>query len=333
MIEKQKALFNTTHVPHEEFQKYKQSGFLNSDDFKIEKYIYFTIFVIYNIFFIASLIFYYKIRESGIVIQRGFGLSFFGGIITFLNAFFGFIPQFMKVSCPLSVYNANVLNVLVNLIFFCRTLSLVLQHYFKKSFLVSYHDVTIPHDEKKQEITIRKKANRVIYAILFIPTVISFIVTVSRHAQYYDKCRFFEYKDAMIELKNNNGKELFIMVQIFGGLYTFLSLIMTILLSFVKDANKYGAKFEMLSSCILIFIANIVNIVLQIVATGGQNELNNTKRHRFILTFFEITKGGKMLFVFLSIYMLFTSISLPVIQFYRKKTEKVKDTTEYEALQ
>jgi len=30
----------------------------------------------------------------------------------------------------------------------------------------------MPYDENKQNITIRKKADRVIYAILFIPTVI-----------------------------------------------------------------------------------------------------------------------------------------------------------------
>ncbi|OUM64923.1 hypothetical protein PIROE2DRAFT_8139 [Piromyces sp. E2] len=99
MIEKQKGLFNTTHVNQEEFQKYKQDGFLYSDDFKFERY----------------------------------------------------LPQLMKVSCPLSVYNANVLNVLVNLI---------------------SHDVTVPYDKKKQDLTIRKKADRVIYAVLFVPTVI-----------------------------------------------------------------------------------------------------------------------------------------------------------------
>jgi len=86
----------------------------------------------------------------------------------------------------------------------------------------------------------------------------------------------------------------------------------------------------MFSICILILFANIVNIILQIVATGGNaSEANITTRRRFILTLFEVTKGGKMLFVFLSIYMLFTSISLPVIQFYRNKYHK-KENKEYE---
>jgi len=38
------------------------------------------------------------------------------------------------------------------------------------------------------------------------------------------------------------------------------------------------------------------------------------------LTLFEITKGGKMLFTVVSIYMLFASITLPVIQYYKAKT-------------
>jgi len=63
----------------------------------------------------------------------------------------------------------------------------------------------------------------------------------------------------MIELKNNTGKELFLMVQIFGGLYTFLSFIMTILLYFVKDANKYGAKVYIKNS-ISKYILKYINI-------------------------------------------------------------------------
>ncbi|OUM64922.1 hypothetical protein PIROE2DRAFT_8138 [Piromyces sp. E2] len=226
MIEK-KILFNTTNVPKAEFQKYKEEGFLTSENFQFERNVYGVIFV------------------SGLVLQRGFGLTFFGGIVTYVNAFISFLPQFMKVSCPLSVYNANILNVLVNLIFFCRTLRLVLQHYYKKSYATNPHTKNTRRDRKKQEVTIRNKTDKVIYGVLFIPTLISFIVTVNLHTKYYDKCKFFEYRDAMLDLKANNGKELFLMVQIFGGLYTFLSLIMTILLSFIKDANKYGAKVEL----------------------------------------------------------------------------------------
>jgi len=331
MIEK-KNIFNTTNVPKAEFQKYKKEGFLASENFQFERNVYGVIFVVYNVFFLTSLVLFYRIRASNLVAQRGFGLTFFGGIVTYVNAFLSFLPQFMEVSCPLSVYNANILNVLVNLIFFCRTLRLVLQHYYRKSYANDSHTKGGRRDRKLQEITIRNKANRIISGVIIVPTLISFLVTVNLHNKHYNKCKFFEYRDAMLDLKTNNAKELFLMVQIFGGLYTFLSLIMTIVLSFIKDANKYRAKFEMLSTCILILIANIVNIILQVVAAGGNaSEQNITNRSRFILTFFEITKGGKMLFVVVSIYMLFTSISLPVIQFYRNKNRK-SENAEYEAL-
>jgi len=46
----------------------------------------------------------------------------------------------------------------------------------------------------------------------------------------------------MIALKNNQGRELFIVVQIYGFIYTLLSVINTGLLIFIKDVNKYGAK-------------------------------------------------------------------------------------------
>jgi len=56
------------------------------------------------------------------------------------------------------------------------------------------------------------------------------------------KKRFLELKDAMISLKTNQGRELFVVVQIYGFIYTVLSIINSILLLFIKDASKYGAK-------------------------------------------------------------------------------------------
>jgi len=46
----------------------------------------------------------------------------------------------------------------------------------------------------------------------------------------------------MIGLKLNQGRNLFFFIQIFGGLYTILSLVMTILLSFIKDSDVFGVK-------------------------------------------------------------------------------------------
>jgi len=48
----------------------------------------------------------------------------------------------------------------------------------------------------------------------------------------------------MLSLKKNEGRPLFIIVQVCGGIYTFLSFVMSILLTFVKDANSFGVKVK-----------------------------------------------------------------------------------------
>jgi hypothetical protein len=158
----------------------------------------------------------------------------------------------------------------------------------------------------------------------FIYDIISILATFFIYIfgdNMLNKCPFFKFDDAMIALKNNQGRELFIVVQIYGFIYTLLSVINTGLLIFIKDVNKYGAKFECLSVSILITISNIINVILQVKASSKYGEKNILKTPpKMFLTLFEITKGGKMLFTVVSIYMLFASITLPVIQYYKAKT-------------
>jgi len=64
----------------------------------------------------------------------------------------------------------------------------------------------------------------------------------------------------MLDLKLNNGKELFYPVRIFSILYTILSIIMAVFLTFVKDANKYGAKVIFLISFFFFFFKILFNL-------------------------------------------------------------------------
>eukprot|EP00833_Pecoramyces_ruminatium_P012010 jgi/Orpsp1_1/1186042/evm.model.c7180000096603.1 len=136
-----------------------------------------------------------------------------------------------------------------------------------------------------------------------------------------ERCSFIKFEDAMLDLKQNKTRELFFIVQICGGIYMFLSFIITILLSYVKDTNVFGVKFECMSICILILIINIINIILQVNASSDY-DVNTNNHRRMYLDLFEITKGGKILFTILSIYMLFTSITLPLIHFFNAKKNK-----------
>jgi hypothetical protein len=333
MFEK-RNLFDTSNVENADFQNYKHTGFI-TEEYKFERIIYVILFLIYNVVFITSLVLFYQIRNSAIVRERGFGLTFFGGIITFINAFLGFIPQMMAIACPFSMYNANILNVMVNVIFFCRSLRLVLLYYNDgfKAENVTDSKLSISlnkgSDSNNYLQNLHRKVNRIIYLIIGITTVISFVSSIVLHAKYYDKCRFDVIRDAMLDLKLNNGKELFYPVRIFSILYTILSIIMAVFLTFVKDANKYGAKFEMLSTSIILFISGGFNAVLQKYATGGEFEYNGDFHRKVFLNLFEITKGGKILFTFVAIYMLSVSITLPVVQYFKAKKNNEKINASY----
>jgi len=73
----------------------------------------------------------------------------------------------------------------------------------------------------------------------------------------------------------------------------------------------------------LTFIIHLVDIYLQKKCSMQSFYSQLNKSHEFPLRgyidIFEKTKGGKMLFTIVSVYMLFTSITLPVINYYHAK--------------
>ncbi|KAG4103055.1 hypothetical protein H8356DRAFT_1031158 [Neocallimastix lanati (nom. inval.)] len=332
-----RSFFDTSEVSKEYYNEYLNKGFVTNEDYFTEKIFYIIIFIIFNIFAIGSLIFFFKLRQSYIIHQRNFALTFAGGIVLFLNIFISFIPQIFEVPCFLSVFSANFINPLVNFIFYSRSLRIILFYRFNifkvssiknKRVRANLNGVYNSKFEPNYYLPkITRRINRIIELIILVPTLISILATVLIYIlgdNMVQKCPFLELKDAMISLKTNQGRELFVVVQIYGFIYTVLSIINSILLLFIKDASKYGAKFECLSVSILITISNIINIILQINASSRvdlyrENEIEKTPRKIF-LNLFEITKGGKMLFTIVSIYMLFASITLPVIQYYKAKS-------------
>ncbi|KAG4103070.1 hypothetical protein H8356DRAFT_982675 [Neocallimastix lanati (nom. inval.)] len=326
MLEK-RTIFNTTVVNDAEFEEYKNRGFITEKGFVFEKLLFKVLFVIFIVFFGVSLFLFFKLRKSYIIRQRGFTLSFIGGIVTFINVFISFLPQLMKVPCALSAYSANFLNVLVNLIFFCRSLRVILFYRYNIFKVTSVKKRRVVIGRKGKAIKepnnylakISKKIYHIIAAVIIIPACISLIATIILHiTMKTDSCSFTQFDDAMLDLKRNKGRRLFFIVQVSGGIYMLLSFIMTILLSFVKDTNVFGVKFECLSTCILILLSNIINIILQVNASIDY-DVNTNNHRRMYLDLFEITKGGKMLFSIVSIYMLFTSITLPLIHYYKAK--------------
>jgi len=78
----------------------------------------------------------------------------------------------------------------------------------------------------------------------------------------------------------------------------------------------------------MIFIFGIINLILQI----NVNENSSNSHRRIFLDVFEITKGGKILFTIVSMYILFTSITLPVIKYFTARRTKSKNVNDVSLL-
>jgi len=331
MIEK-RNIFDTI-VTEEEYEDYKNRGFITEDGFKVEKIIYKVLFVFFVLFFSFNLYLFYKLRKSYIISQRSFILSFIGGIVTLINVIFGFLPQVMKVPCSVTLYSTNVLNVAAYVFFFTRSLRIVLFYYFNIYKVTSYRKRKVisntlkdyhEHEPNNYLQKLYKKINTIIIFVIAIPTLIALIVTVIVSIKEKEDCPFLESEDALLSLKNNKWENAFVIVRTFGRIYMIISLIMTIVLCFVKDANTFGVKFECLSVSAMIFIFALINMILQINVSD-----DSTNSHRkFFMDIFEITKGGKILFTIISIYILFTSITLPLIKYYSAKRNKSKNSND-----
>ncbi|OUM64917.1 hypothetical protein PIROE2DRAFT_8133, partial [Piromyces sp. E2] len=208
MLEK-RTIFNSTIVSKEEYEAYKKIGFVSEKGFKVEKFIYQVLFTFFTLFFAVSLVF-----------QRGFTLSFIGGIITYIYMIIGFLPQLTLVPCSLILYTANVLTALVYLI--------------RKSLKAEE-----PNNYLQK---IHKRINSILAAFIIIPTVILLIVTIILNIKNKGACPPFEIQDALLNMKQNKSGSVFKVVQIFGTFSMALGFVITILLCFVKDANNFGVK-------------------------------------------------------------------------------------------
>ncbi|ORX43448.1 hypothetical protein BCR36DRAFT_251506, partial [Piromyces finnis] len=320
-----------------ELNAYLNDGFLTPEN-NVERIIYIILFIIFLIYGITSLTFFYLLRESYIIRQRGFSLTFSGGILTLINIIFGFIPQITEVPCAFTLFSANVINVAVNFIFLTRSYRVIFNYHFNiykvssinNKKIKGTYDASIEPNSYLPKIN--RRINKLLFMIVVIPVLIAIFATLVIYFKYHEKlkndCPLFgnyERSDAMLALKHNTGKELFRVVVFYGILFFVLSFINTIGLYFVKDANKYGIKFECMSVSIMVIVFNIINIVVQIFGStesDAGNLVKNEKKYKAFLAFFEKTKGGKILFTIVQVYMLFVSISLPVIHYYKARFNK-----------
>jgi len=330
--------------------------------------IYKVIFIFYNVIGIVSFIIFFRLRNWYIIKQRNFVLTFINGIFAFITGFITLLTQFETLPCGVTLYVSDVMNPFYNSIFLSRSLRIVLLYQFnifkvtainkkKKIKDVAYMGTQEPNYYLPK---IYEKVNKIIYAVIIIPTTLALGITIWNHRKYIEYCPFDNRnssKNAVEQLKAEEGeaiKNLYGLAQMFGIVLAIAMIIMIYFISKVKDSSKYGAKFECLSTIFLVLTLTGINIIInkevqevlsQYQSKRGvalqkmqappymvmENILNSNPEfkqllypHKIFLSMYNYTKGGRVLFCLISMYMIFAAIILPIIKCYNSKMEKNK---------
>jgi len=333
-MSKEGGLFE--RVTEEEFQEFLKAEFSgNGAKYKVEVSIYEIIFVVFIIIALISLVLFYKKRKSYIIRQRNFYLTFIGGIFTFISVVCSFLSQLMKTTCMYNVVIAGIFNTIVNYIFLSRSLRVILYYYLNIYKVSSVKNKKIIATCNIHYIgpnsylpKIYKRIKKIIIGVIVIPTILSIIPIFAIYilnGEVRKQCNFSGSYDTLTGLKQNRGKVFFQVIGLYTIVYTLLTIVIAFFLFRVKDVNKYGLKFECLSVSLLVIIVGIINVFLQ--RNASQTKLDSTEKekkypYKFVLLIYQYTKGGRMLFTCILIYMFLSSISLPIIHYYRAKNIK-----------
>jgi len=323
---------------------------------EVMKKVYFIIFIIYTVIGVFSLLSFIHLRNWYIIKQRSFGLTLINGISAFFCGFLTLMVQFVNIPCGFNLYVSNVISPFYNALFLSRSLRVVLLYRFNifkvtaikrrnyKRLRESFGGDSEPNYYLPK---IYKRVNNIIYTVVAIPTIIALIITIIIHSYNYDSCRFYAEGNATELLKKNNSGKMFMVAQYAGIVMAIAMCIMFIFICRIKDNSKYGVKFECLSTIILIVVLTILNSFLnsslqgvigeyngilrspqfdnmpmEAIVNGVLAEKTDYKKPNILYLIYEYTKGGRVLFCIISMYMIFSSIILPCIKCYKSKREK-----------
>jgi len=332
------------------------------------KKVYLILFIIYVVVGITSLVIVYFLRNWYIIRQRNFKLTFLNGIFAFISGFITLLVQIIKLPCSVSLYTSNVINPFYSAIFLSRSLRIVLLYRYnifkvteiRKKNKFKLRETFVEREPNNYLPRIYRKVDYIIYFVIAIPTIITFIITIILHLFNTDKCSWTWNANATEQLKSGLGVgKLFLVAQYFGWIYAITMLFMVYFLSKVKDSSKYGVKFECISTIILIVVITLINAYINtsieplrskyfniksevMTSIRGNQNLYNSKMDerinichdkkvdickfpsKLIILLYDYTKGGRVLFCLVTMYMIFSSIILPCIKCWNSKREKNK---------
>jgi len=332
-----KEIFNFTRVNQQEFDDFFNEGFLDNDKLKVAHIVYIIIFLLFNIFAIGSFVQFYKLRKSYIIRQRNFRLTFIGGIFAYLSVNLSLSTQVFKIPCSISILSANSLSVLVHSFFIVRSLSIIL-FYFLNLFKVSSInkrkrnamklDINQEIEPNKYILKVYRRISLINVVVLILPCIITTIATIvfyNTNTDLRENCSLTVPTDAMLQIKDKRINVIFNIIAVSGIAMMILNVINAITLCFIKDSTKYGIRFECICLSIMIIFFNFVSVVFRANTIDLAKKKEHEQPIRFLLNLYNVTKGGEMVFSFISFYIFLVFIPLPIKHYYKAKSLKNKN--------
>ncbi|ORX77346.1 hypothetical protein BCR32DRAFT_270709 [Anaeromyces robustus] len=308
---------------------------------KLEDKIYFGINIFCILYFIIPLVWIYFYRNSMIVKQRSFVLTFIGGISSFLSAKTNLASQNYNVSCAFTYYSRVVFMFIAQVCFVSRAFRLILlyranrykvKRLNQKEFLQKtekgYIEETNIYYKSISKYTDKK------FVFLFMP----FIIIIDFLIGYYFKKRFDKknicnwkgnynlndkillYSQFSSSSSSNIPESYRIIYESMNNLFnvpkylsrSFIVLYFIILIIFIfteiKDDQKFGIKFDCFSNAIISLLTQLFHEYLS--TNHAKNMI--AKKIDPIYTINNLTKNGIVFLVFVDFFIQLTSVIIPL---------------------
>ncbi|ORX83505.1 hypothetical protein BCR32DRAFT_243370 [Anaeromyces robustus] len=173
-----------------------------------------------------------------------------------------------------------------------------------------------------------KKIVRILIPIICI---VEMIICILVHISCGNYCGFTQFvdintkiidyakgdKENVIEDENNYGNMaiMFTIPQIIGIAFTLINFLIAIYFMFsdIRDDQKLGVKFDCFSNAFVNFIINIMYMVLK----ANEKKIMSPEKinvNPLLVYFYEVTKGGILLYVLIGFYVHTVSVVIPWIK-------------------
>jgi len=306
------------------------------------------IFLIANIFcilyFFIPLISLIPFRNWYIVRQRNFILTFIGGIANFLSTFSNLVTRNIKLPCGFTYYLATVATFIVQICYVARALRLILLHELnvfkvtqltKDKFVEKSKNGAIVEPNFYYKSLYKVVDKKIVQIVIPVICIVEMILCIIVHVSSGNYCGFTEFIDintaiisyAKSDKTNSNGnnygnmKAMFAIPQIIGIAFTALNFIIAVYFMFadIRDDQRFGVKFDCFSNALVSFIINTLYLILK--ANEEKIMRPDKKRNvsQVLVNFYEVTKGGILLYVLVGFYIHTASVVIPWIKCIKAK--------------